>query len=750
MADIKTTVGGKRIGSGKKMQVEMHGYTRSNHDLSMINRLSMAPGALTPIYTNIAQTGDDWEFKLDAIVRTLPTQMALYGTFTLQVHFFVCPIRLYNAVLHNNAINLGNNMATVVYPSGGVPITTPVRMTTETPNWNSWDWQKQNMNPSALLAHLGICNPGSCKAPANRYSQNITYRFFNMAPFIAYWDIFKNFYANTQEELAYYIGVEEIAGKPGPVQGLLDSVYFNDNTVSTSAWAGTVLNDTRETAKYGRGHKWEFNIGETNSENNGMWRIKTDGTPQAIYARLYRYSSPNDNDISAQDLSSICDISTSEDYPGATIYMLNKEKCRNQIPLGFANNDWTRILVKEIRVLTKSTATAGQLKGMNLVSFPLKNLDKGRGYILKNFFEGENVILSNNQSASGYSNINFEPYNSVFKIGERKQTDDDNNNTQYREFLPHNHFSKNGIALRTYLNDIFTNWLDTDTIKKIEQTTAATITNGQLSISALILAERMYNHKNRVEMNGGTYEDWKEAVYGIKQDRMSEMPMFIGGMSSEIVFDEVVSTSETTNSDGSVNPLGSLGGRGTLRDKNGGHFEMKFTEDCYIIGIASIVPRIDYSQGNKWFMSLQNNDQLHKPELDAIGFQNLVGDWMNGADTQVPLPTSNEYEANKWGATQVYAKQPAWIHYMTAVNEAHGDFADEDKSMFMTLNRRFEIENDASGTPSGIKDFTSYIDPRKYNYAFADTTIESENFWVQIGVYVEPRRVMSAKIMPNL
>ena len=49
-----------------------------------------------------------------------------------------------------------------------------------------------------------------------------------------------------------------------------------------------------------------------------------------------------------------------------------------------------------------------------------------------------------------------------------------------------------------------------------------------------------------------------------------------------------------------------------------------------------------------------------------------------------------------------------------------------------------------------IKDLTTYIEPAKYNYVFADTKLSAMNFWVQIGVEWTARRKMSAKVIPNL
>ena len=72
------------------------------------------------------------------------------------------------------------------------------------------------------------------------------------------------------------------------------------------------------------------------------------------------------------------------------------------------------------------------------------------------------------------------------------------------------------------------------------------------------------------------------------------------------------------------------------------------------------------------------------------------------------------------------------------------NFAIPNNEMFMTLNRRYEMFN------GEIKDLTTYIDPSKYNFIFAETKIDAQNFWMQIGVNLEARRKMSAKIMPNL
>ena len=64
---------------------------------------------------------------------------------------------------------------------------------------------------------------------------------------------------------------------------------------------------------------------------------------------------------------------------------------------------------------------------------------------------------------------------------------------------------------------------------------------------------------------------------------------------------------------------------------------------------------------------------------------------------------------------------------------------------FMVLNRRYEVKEDDT-----IEDLTTYIDPQKYIEIFADTSIDSQNFWVQTVVQATRRGNCSAKQIPFL
>ena len=64
---------------------------------------------------------------------------------------------------------------------------------------------------------------------------------------------------------------------------------------------------------------------------------------------------------------------------------------------------------------------------------------------------------------------------------------------------------------------------------------------------------------------------------------------------------------------------------------------------------------------------------------------------------------------------------------------------------FMVINRDYTLNEEGE-----IQDITTYIEPNKFNYIFADTSLDAMNYWVQIGVNATVRRLISASNIPNL
>lgn len=303
-----------------------------------------------------------------------------------------------------------------------------------------------------------------------------------------------------------------------------------------------------------------------------------------------------------------------------------------------------------------------------------------------------------------------------------------------------------GMLLKTYDSDIFNNWVKTDWIDGvggISEITSIdiTATDGKLTMDALNLQQKVYNMLNRIAVSGGTYRDWLETVYTAgKYLERPETPVFIGGMTQYIEFDEVISKSATDTTYGSQ-PLGDIAaiGRGG-KPLNSGHIHYQCEEPGYIMGLMAITPMVDYSQGNDFDLNLETMDDLHKPALDGIGYQDLIQEQMVGETsvyTNMPLISSIDHLAAN--------KTVAWIDYMTNYNRTFGDFAAGGALDFMVLNRRYEVNS-----LNKIDDLTTYIDPQKYIEIFADTDLTSQNFWVQTVVQATRRGNYSAKQIPFL
>ena len=83
----------------------------------------MAPGTLVPFCKILMTPGDTHEIDLTHQIMTHPTIGPLFGSYKVQADIFQCPIRLYNAMLHNNALNIGLDMSKVKLPKAGMWLT---------------------------------------------------------------------------------------------------------------------------------------------------------------------------------------------------------------------------------------------------------------------------------------------------------------------------------------------------------------------------------------------------------------------------------------------------------------------------------------------------------------------------------------------------------------------------------------------------------------------------------------------------
>ena len=63
----------------------------------------------------------------------------------------------------------------------------------------------------------------------------------------------------------------------------------------------------------------------------------------------------------------------------------------------------------------------------------------------------------------------------------------------------------------------------------------------------------------RIAISDGTYDSWLDATYTHERSKSINSPMYIGGLSKEMAFQEVINQTASQEA-----PLGQMGGRGTM------------------------------------------------------------------------------------------------------------------------------------------------------------------------------------------
>lgn len=644
------TLGKNTLGDNNKMKVAMRDYDMSTHDISTVFRSSIGVGMLVPFCKILCQKGDIIDINLINKTLSQPTLGPLFGSFKLQHFMFFGGFRLYNSWLHNNRTGIGMKMSDIKLPM--------MYVKTEGTNTTA----RTNVSTSALYKYLGF-------SESRRAGTNATSGIYkNGVPLLMYLDVFKNFFANTQEKKFYMI------------RGGLSRLSIGPNIYRIPA----------ENMK----------LYPTNNTDVGSFDESSNWTD--YWKNVKVLGRKNGSEV----LTTMADLSSN---PTTKIITIDKIP---SVITEIVNVEFDKNIAKYINT--------------NLKQYDLKLLDQIRDVILHKKGNETLILYGANLGAANNGSTELQ--------------------SMFDDLVAAQSNKLGGMLLKTYDSDIFNNWVQTDWIDGaggITEITSIDITanDGKLTMDALNLQQKVYNMLNRIAVSGGTYRDWLETVYtaGKYLDR-PETPVFIGGMTQYIEFDEVISKSATETAYGSQ-PLGDIAaiGRGG-KPLNNGHIHYQCEEPGYIMGLMAITPMIDYSQGNDFDLNLQTIDDLHKPALDGIGYQDLIQEQMVGStsiyENGGAINNIKHLAANK---------TVAWIDYMTNYNRTFGDFAVGGALDFMVLNRRYEVGND-----DNIKDLTTYIDPQKYIEIFADTDLTSQNFWVQTVIKATRRGNYSAKQIPFL
>lgn len=655
---ITRTIGKNTLGDNNKMKIRLREYDMSSQNLSYVFRSTMGVGMLVPFMKIVCQKGDIFDIKLTNKTMTHPTLGPLFGSFKLQHFIFTAGFRLYNSWLHNNRTGIGMKMSDIKFPTIPRGLFAGAKPEVE-------------HNPSSLYSYIGW---KGAKSPSGANTAEK-----NAIPVLMYLDIFKNYFANTQEDNFYIIaGSTEAA------------VTFEQQNEST--FTAQVGQDAEQSWHAPMNNTVTLEASDNVKNFGDFWA--------SIVIKVYNPS--NGNRLTVYINNAATNYSTKK---------IKLDKIKTGELAGYTTIQGVYIKTPVFGDNSNYQKIFNDSLGSILKEEKLETLDKIRDEILK---------------TAG---------NKTLSLIQATDTDVKNLFTDIREAASN---KLGGLVIKTYDSDIFNNWVKTDWIdgeNGISKVTALKPDeDGTITMDALNLQQKVYNMLNRIAVSGGTYRDWLETVYtaGRYLDR-PETPVFQGGMSQMIEFDEVVATSG--NAEGQV--LGELAGRGYSRQPNtSGKLHFQVEEPGYVMGIMAITPMVDYSQGNDFDLNLFTMDDLHKPALDGIGYQDLMNEqraWWTALQNGTTIKDTTP------------GKSVAWIDYMTNFNRTFGNFAAGESEDFMVLNRNYEDDG-----ANGISNGSTYINPQEHIDIFADTALDSQNFWVQTACEITRRGNYSAKQIPNL
>lgn len=327
-------------------------------------------------------------------------------------------------------------------------------------------------------------------------------------------------------------------------------------------------------------------------------------------------------------------------------------------------------------------------------------------------------------------------------------------------------FRNSGLCLVTHRPDMFTAWLSQANYQRIVKSSTINVENNTITMNQIIMDSHLYDYYQRGLLAGGRYSDWVYAEYGVKNAKHLCIPQLLGVSSSYLTFSEV--DNQTTQDGQSVTQdgLGGVGGKG-VGFLNGYRQSFSSDEHGYLIALFTIVPNVAYWQGvDPLYCKTQFND-LYSPAMARIGYQTLPVYWLNAGLNYILDAASGNYAFTFNEVTPPFSSlrvghvpdvnvavgyQPAWQEYCTAINRVFSDMNPRGLLYYWSLARTFGL-SDFDNYVQDIRfysPYSSYVFPSQFTYAFANQSINAQNFIVDINFDVVARRQIGKVVTPTL
>lgn len=326
--------------------------------------------------------------------------------------------------------------------------------------------------------------------------------------------------------------------------------------------------------------------------------------------------------------------------------------------------------------------------------------------------------------------------------------------------LDHDKFQHYGLLRRTYNNDFFTSFISNDNVELMRShaNVAVSSLNGQqvVNVEQISLANRNWRIATRSLLWGTDWKDYNKVHYGVNLLIPYGKPQFLGSLSSDITFNDVISQAQTGSQSESPNSNVNLGSRAALAygivKNHKGHFvEFNSKDEGYVMVLASLVPEVDYYQGIDPMYFKTNLSHSWLPELNSVGMQDFHKVWATciREPYRSPVPYDDYNEA--------IHKVPIWFEYMAKYNQLHGDFTGENKLRYWTFARPFDslsilfpgVFDPTDVQPHYNSNFSTYVLPELFNYVFANN-LGQDNFQLQFNFDCKVSMMLDKQVIAYL
>lgn len=209
-----------------------------------------------------------------------------------------------------------------------------------------------------------------------------------------------------------------------------------------------------------------------------------------------------------------------------------------------------------------------------------------------------------------------------------------------------------------------------------DPTKSGLIAKGAAAISLLYSdlqkTARVALFKRRLERAGSRLVEFTSEFFGVRvPDDRIQKPIFLGGFRCPLMITPVEQTSSTD----STSPQGNLAGRGTSSGA-GRRIRKSFVEEGLIMGIMSIMPKAEYSQGINKLWSRKTRWDHFVPMFDVAGDQ--------------PILNQEIYATGGSTDTQEFGYKPAYEELRRQPSSVHGEMRKGGSLTFWTGGRLFD------------------------------------------------------------